>query len=197
MPEGPSIVVGGKRCQFHYFTGKVMSSQKQKETVVSSQTYGTQNNPQVSVSSTTVDHHEFFLMDDSGKEQSFKTVNLDFPCREGNIASVIWVIPEGAREGPYVEVCNHNTGERNVIDPKRIAFLFRQSRWLKWGIGVGAWIVLSFLEWYILGFAALLAPFVYDYITSRKNARALLSSDAMRTLDEQLSRVRPPLAKAS
>ena len=37
MPEGAKVVVpDGRRCQLYYFTGKVLSSQKQKETQISS-----------------------------------------------------------------------------------------------------------------------------------------------------------------
>ena len=37
MPEGPKTSVpDGRRCQLYYFTGKVLSSQKAKETQISS-----------------------------------------------------------------------------------------------------------------------------------------------------------------
>lgn len=35
-----------------------------------------------------MDHHEFFLQDSEGREKSFKTVNWDFPCRDGHVLSV-------------------------------------------------------------------------------------------------------------
>ena len=193
MPNGPTVVVDGKTCQLHYFTGKVLSSTKQKETQIHSRSYGTQANSQVHVGSTTVDHHEFFLADSAGKESAFKMVDFDFPCREGNTLSVVWAIPEGQQSGPYVEVRNHNTGERHLIDPKRIATWFRKPMWMIWGIALGAAIVLVFISGW-LALLAFFAPFIYFHFRARSAAKALLVSSELRQLDSQLEQVKPVAA---
>lgn len=189
MSEGASVVVDDKPCRFYYFTGKVTSSNKQKETRIHSQQGGTVNNPTVHVSSSTVDHHEFFLIDAAGQERAFKMVDFDFPCREGQTLTVVWVIPEGVQEGPYLEVHNHNTGERHVIEPKRISYIFKKPWWMVWGIAIGAGIVLSFLSG-LLGFIAFIGVPIYFYMRASKAAKTLIASDGLRQLDAQLAQVK-------
>ena len=189
MPEGSTVVVDGKPSKLYYFTGRVLSSQKQKETQVHSQSYGTQHNPQVSVSSTTVDHHEFFLADSAGKERAFKMVDFDFPCREGNTLSVVWVIPEAKTDGPYIEVHNHSTGERHLIEPKRIATWFRKPMWMIWAIAIGGAIVIGLMNGFF-GLIAFVVPFVYFTWRARNAAKELLASNELRELDSQLTQVK-------
>jgi len=190
MPQGPSVTVDGKGFDLHYFTGKVISTRKDKETVVSSRTLGTQNNPQVQISSTTHDHHEFFLQDETGKEQSFKTVDLDFPCREGQTVSVIWAIPKGTDFGPYIHVRNHNTEEYRQIGNVDIASHFKKPWWMVWGSGVGLSIVLIPILGPVSMFG-LLPPFFYFRWRSRKSAKQFLASSELMGLDRQLAEVRP------
>jgi len=149
MPEGPKVVVpDGRRCQLYYFTGKVLSSRKQKETQISSSTQYHGNNQAVtSVSSRTVDHHEFFLADTDGKERAFKAVNFDFPCREGQTLSVMWTIAEGKNEGPFLAVRNHNTGERHDASQASVVEWMKEPySWAVIGIAVAIAIVLSFIS---------------------------------------------------
>jgi hypothetical protein len=191
--QGPTVNVDGKPTVLWYFTGKVLSSHKQKETQVSSQSYGTQGNPQVHVSSTTVDHHEFFLVDDGGKEESFKMIDFDFPCRQGQTLSVVWGIPQGAGAGPYLHVRNHNTEEAHQIDANSIAITFRKPGWMIWGSGLGLVIVTS----PVLGPACMLmifVPFFYFRWRSRKAAKGLLTGKELTQLDSELARIKPMAA---
>ena len=194
MPEGTSVMVDGKRCQLHYFTGKVLSSQKQKETQVHSQSYGTQNTPQVHVSSTTVDHHELFLADSTGKERAFKMVDFDFPCRDGQTITIVWGVPENSPDGPYIKVHNHNTGTSHVNDFKQVSLWFKKPWWMIWGAALGGMIVLMTLSFYITGMLWLLAPPLYFRYRSRQAAKSLIASDGVRQLDTQLASVKPVAA---
>jgi hypothetical protein len=194
MPEGNSVVADGIRCQIYYFTGKVLSSQKQKETRVSSQNYGTGNQAQVHVSSTTVDHHEFFMVDSAGKERSFKTVNFDFPCREGNTLTVVWAIAEGKNEGPFLEVHNHNTGERHVNSVSQIASWFSKPAWMVWGLAFGAFLLVGLIISWVLAFVALIGIPLYFNFRAKKAAKELLASDGLRQLDSELAQVKPVAA---
>ena len=190
MPQGPSITVDGKKFNLHYFTGKVIATRKDKETRVSSRTGGTQNNPQVQISSTTIDHHEFFLQDDKGQEQSFQTVDLDFPCREGQTVSVVWAIPEGKDRGPYIHVRNHNTGAYYQISNVDIAEHFKKPWWMVWGSAA----VVSVALIPILGplfMLGLLPPVFYFRWRSRKSAKQLLASSELMGFDQQLAQARP------
>ncbi len=190
MSQGSSVDIDGKCCQLHYFTGKVLASQKQKETQVYSQVSGTQAAPVTHVSSTTVNHHEFFLVDSAGKERSFKMTDFDFPCREGQTVSVMWAIPEGAPEGPYIGVRNHNTDHQQFIEPKRISHAFAQSKGMVWGIALGAMVVLGVVGNWFLGLLGLIGPFVYFSWRANKAAKQLMASSAVRDLDAQLAQVK-------
>jgi hypothetical protein len=145
MAVGGNISINGKRYDIHYFTGKVVGTQKSKETKI----HGSGgNNRSVSISSETIDHHEFFLSDANGKEESFKMIDWDFPCREGHTLTVLWVRREGKKTGPIFAVLNHNTDERHVLKPKAIASLFKTPLWLQLvllhaAVGAAWWLVAS------------------------------------------------------
>lgn len=190
MPQGPTVVVDGKKCVFHYFTGKVLSSQKDKETQISSQTYGTQGNQQVAVSSTTVDHHEFFLVDKEGKERGFQLVNFDFPVREGHTVSIVWVIPEGEEEGPYIHVRNHSTDEYHQIHQNRIADTFKKPWWMVYGIAAA--LILA-TAWFlsIASMFMILVSFFYFRKRSRDAAKRMLNGPELTKLDNELREIKP------
>jgi hypothetical protein len=181
VPEAPTVVVNGKHCTLHSFTGKVVQSLKQKETVVTGAADLGQPSANI-VTATTRDHHELMLKSDSGHERSFKTVDLDLPCRDGQTVSVVWVTVGGPETGAIVEMFNHTTGDRNVIDASRISFLFEKPMLVKVGIGfvvfLGGTLVLD-LWW---GVALALGAAVYGNWRALRGARALLASDAIRSL---------------
>ena len=194
MPEGQKVVVpDGRRCQLYYFTGKVTSSQKQKETQISS---GSQYNAGTgqtvaTVSSRTVDHHEFFLADSAGAEKAFKTVNFDFPCRQGQTMSVMWTIAEGKSEGPFLAVRNHNTGERHDASQASVASWMEEPySWAVIGIAAAIIIVLLFING-TLGFLALIGIPVYGWWRKKSRAKAaakaLLGGSELQQLDSQLA----------
>jgi len=188
--KGPSVEVDGVRCNLHYFTGTVLSTRKEKETRVSSQSVGTANNPQVHVTSTTVNHHELFLKDADGEEQSFQLVDLDFPCREGNLVTIVWAIPENKERGPFVHVRNHNTNEYYQIGNTDIAYLFKKPWWLVWGSSIG----ISLVTIPVLGplfMFGILPPIFYWRWRTRKAAKTLLASGELMSLDSQLAQTKP------
>jgi hypothetical protein len=191
MTAGPSVNVDGKNVQLHYFTGKVMSSNKQKETKVSSMTSGQGVNRQTHVSSTTVDHHEFFLADAEGNEESFKLVNFDFPCREGHTLSVMWAIPDGKEGGPVFHVRNHNTSERHQIPAKQISDNFKKPWWMVWGSMAATWLVIGWLIDPILGMFCILIPFFYFRWRSRKAAKTMMAGPEVQNLDSGFVQIKP------
>jgi len=171
----------------------VLSSRKQKETQISSSTqYHTGSNaPSVHVRSSTVDHHEFFLADKDGKERAFKTVDFDFPCREGQTMSVMWTIAEGKNEGPFLAVRNHNTGERHEASQASVAAWMEEP--YSWGvIGIAAAVILVlFIISGVLGFLALIGLPIYGVWRKKSRAKAaaksLLGGGALQQLDSQLA----------
>jgi len=194
MPEGPKVVVpDGRRCQLYYFTGKVLSSQKQKETQISSGSqYNTGTGQTVAtVSSRTVDHHEFFLADSAGTERAFKAVNFDFPCRQGQTMSVMWTIAEGKNEGPFLAVRNHNTGERHDASQASVAeWMTEPYSWAVIGIAIAIAVVLSFISGG-LAFLFVVGIAIYGWWRKRSRAKSaaqeLLNGAGLRQLDAQLA----------
>jgi hypothetical protein len=198
MPEGPKTSVpDGRRCQLYYFTGKVLSTQKQKETQISStvQHQAYNNQSVTNVSSRTVDHHEFFLADGAGTERAFKTIDFDFPCRQGQTMSVMWTIAEGKNEGPFLAVRNHNTGERHDASWRSVAAWMEEPySWGVIGIAAAVIIVLMFISG-TLGVLALIGLPIYGWWRKKSRAKAaaqaLLGGDALRQLDSQLAPLKP------
>lgn len=190
MSADPTVVVDGKKVTLYSFTGKVTSTKKDKEQVISSQTMGTGNNRQTAVTSTTIEHHEFFLANADGKEKSVQLVNFDFPLREGQTLSIVWGMPEDSELGPYIHARNHSTDEVSQINPNNIADYFKKPWWMVAGVAVGLMIVsypiLSFMCMFMI-----LVSFFYFRYRSRKAAKGLLNSPELSRMDAELAKIAP------
>jgi hypothetical protein len=117
--------------------------------------------------------------------------DLDFPCREGQTVSVIWAIPDGAIEGPYVSALNHNTKDKVVVAPNRIAYAWAKPQWMLLGGAAAALIVVGAVVNWFVGIVAALAPPFYFTWRSRNAAKSLIASPELGTLDRQLAAVAP------
>ncbi len=190
MAEDATAVVDGNKVKLYSYTGKVLSSKKDMETVISSQSVGTGNNAQTHVTSTTIAHHELFMADKDGKERSVQLQDFDFPLREGNTLSLIWFIKEGDERGPYVHARNHSTDEVTQIHENNVADTFRKPWWMVWGSGIGLMIVtspfLSFASMFMI-----LVPFFYFRRRSRKATKALLKGPEIARIDAELAKIKP------
>jgi hypothetical protein len=188
MAEDATAVIDGKKVYLYSYTGKVLSSKKDKETVISSQTMGTGNNRQTAVSSTTVDHHEIFMVDANGKERSVQLQDFDFPLREGNTLSLVWLIKEGDERGPYIHARNHSTDEVNQIYENNIADSFRKPWWMILAVAAA----LGFATMFILGPFAMfmiLVSFFYFRRRSRKAVKAFLKGPEIAKIDAELAKI--------
>lgn len=195
MAEAGAVNVDGKRTVIHYQTGVVTATRKQKETQIHSSTQFHGNQAVTSTSSSTVDHHELFLRDASGREGAYNLIDLDIPVREGNTVTVVWVMPENAKSGPYVEVLNHNTGDRNQIEPKRLLTWFFNKK-LMWLVTIGGAIVGFIISW-VLGVVMLFAPYLYFKYRAIKAIKGIFSSREYTQLQGELAQVKPSAAAAA
>lgn len=189
MGQIGQVTVGRNTYAIYGFKGDVISSQKQKETRVqgSGGGGGPHYTSNVQISSYTVDHHEMFLTNKNGEERNFKFVNWDFPCREGQSMSVLWIIKQGKEEGPYVGVINNNLKERHFLKPKELAKSLRPSGYLIWGGALVLAFVLS-IPTAGLGFPfGLAGPPIYFAWRSRKDAAALLNGPELKRAEETLA----------
>ena len=190
MAQDPTVMVDGKQVTLYHFTGKVTSTKKDREQVISSHTVGTGNNRQTQVSSTTVEHHEFFLADANGKEKSVQLVNFDFPLREGQTLSIVWAMPEDSERGPYIHARNHSTDEVSQIHPNNIADYFRKPWWMILAVAAGLIVATAWLL-SVLSMFMILVSFFYFRSRSRKAAKGLLNSPELNKLDAELAKIPP------
>ena len=195
MAEAGSVDVDGTRTAIQYETGIVTSTRKQKETQIHSNTQYHGNQPVTSTSSSTVDHHEMHIRTSTGTESAYQFVDLDVPVREGHTITVVWILPENAKSGPYVQIYNHNTGDNNIIEPKRLLpWYFKKKLCLIVTIGG---TILGFMIFWPLGLALLIGPYVYLKRRALTAIRGIFSSREFTQLQGQLSQVKPTAAAAA
>jgi hypothetical protein len=195
MAEAGTVVVDGKRVTIYYQTGRVTATRKQKETQIHSNVQYHGNQAVHSTSSSTVDHHELFIEDATGREHAFNIVDMDFPVREGNTVSVVWIIPEGAERGPFVQVLNHNTGSNTYVDTKSLMPLFAKKA-MMWGATIGGTIV-GFAIFWPLGFAGMVGPYFYFSRRARNAIKSMFQTREYAQLQSQLAQVKPTQAAAA
>jgi hypothetical protein len=189
----PTVLVDGRRTVIHHHTGKVTATRKQKETQIQSSTQYHGNQAVTSTSSSTVDHHELFIADETGNERAFSMIDMDIPVREGNTVSVIWVVPEGVESGPHIQIYNHNTGDRRVVQPKSILSWFMKPKMIVWGT-TAAVVVVGFIVSWIIVLVGLFAPFLYFRWRALKAIKGMLASPELKQLEAQLAQVKPVAA---
>ena len=91
MPEAGSVVVDGKRVTIHYQTGRVTATRKQKETQIRSTTQYHANQQAVSsTSSTTVDHHELYALEQEPVGVKSRGAVSKKPSLEKTLAGDTW-----------------------------------------------------------------------------------------------------------
>lgn len=196
MAEAGFVIVDGKRTKIHYHTGVVTATRKQKETQISSSTQFHGNQAYTSTNSSTVDHHELFVVDSSGRERAFQMVDMDLAVREGNTVTVIWVVPEDVESGPHILVQNHNTGDRTVVETKRLLPWFMKPKKVIWGLTAVLVIVGFFISW-VLGLIAMFAPFFYFRHRAMTAIKGMFASPELKQLEAQLAQVKPAAAVAA
>ena len=115
--------------------------------------------------------------------------------REGHTVTVVWIFPENAKAGPYVQIYNHNTGDKTVIEPKRLLpWYFKKKLCLIVTIGG---TILGFMIFWPLGLALLIGPYVYLKRRALTAIKGIFSSREFTQLQEQLSQVKPTAAAAA
>ncbi len=116
-----AVAFNGKTYRLHSRTGKVIDTNTRSETEVSGSggggggfSYngtGASSTAPVRITSTTTRFTKIFLLDGDGREHAIELVDFDVRCRAGNGLTLIWAIPDGKAEGPYIAAYNHSTRE--------------------------------------------------------------------------------------
>ena len=121
MTQIATIKVGSRQIDIHSMSGEVMHAQKWTTTQISGGGgHGVINNgtgyiENDKVESKTTTHDQLIIRTAAGEEESLQVEDLHLAVRPGQWASLIWAIPKGWKEGPYVAIFNHNTGSLDFI----------------------------------------------------------------------------------
>ena len=121
MTQISTINVGSRQIEIHSMSGEVMDSQKWTTTEISGGggegvlSNGSGYIKQDKIKSKTTTHDQIIIRTADGEEESLKVEDLNLAVRQGHWVSLIWAIPNGWREGPFVAILNQNTGALDFI----------------------------------------------------------------------------------
>lgn len=124
-----NIIVNNKSYEICQFYGEVVDTSKQRETQIhgagggGASYQGTGGTAPINISSTTVVHDQFFIVNEEGKELDVNLSNWNVSLRAGHKVQMLWVIPSNAKEGPFVRLNNLSLGKAQHNDDalKRVA----------------------------------------------------------------------------
>ncbi|MFC7048748.1 hypothetical protein [Emcibacter nanhaiensis] len=188
------VTVNGRSYDIYYFTGTVVDEKQWSETEVTGSGGGGYNvggqtvGNYVDVRSKTTRHNQFILQGRDGHEQSFTFEDWGITCRNGSVLTVMWAIPKGAKNGPYIAVYNHQMKEyfwgddfAAMFYPGRVTLpLLGNTSW--WPVAAFfatpfVWSVLLWSEGMGFAFGLLVAPFFSFFIVrmlAKAKARKIL-----------------------
>lgn len=166
------VFIHNKAYVFCAFEGNVVEASRQRETLVSGYggggaTYdGTGATAPINISSTTIVHDEFFLLDEHGEEEHFHLQNWTMPTRTGHHLQMMWIIPPKKTRGPYVVMNNKNLRQVEWANGQIIDMAKDHYRYIKWsGLALAIVFGVMFKSFWLLVIVA-----VGSYIFYRKKA---------------------------
>jgi hypothetical protein len=121
MTQMATINLGSRQIAIHSMSGEVMDSQKWTTTEISGGggsgviSNGSGYIEKDEIKSKTTTHDQIIIRTADGEEESLKVEDMNLAVRQGHWVSLIWAIPSGWQEGPFVAVFNHNTGSLDFI----------------------------------------------------------------------------------
>jgi len=121
MTQISTVNVGSRQIAIHSMSGEVMDSKKWTTTEISGGggegviSHGAGYIKQNKIESKTTTHDQIIIRTADGEEESLKVEDMNLVVRQGHWVSLIWAIPSGWKEGPFVAVFNHNTGSLDFI----------------------------------------------------------------------------------
>jgi hypothetical protein len=121
MTQMTTIKLGSRQIAIHSMSGEVMDSQKWTTTEISGGgasgviSNGSGYIEKDEVKSKTTTHDQIIIRTADGEEESLKVEDLNLAVRQGHWVSLIWAIPSGWKEGPFVAIFNHNTDSLDFI----------------------------------------------------------------------------------
>lgn len=169
-----SISIFNKIYEIDSFTGEVMDSSRQREVRVTGSGGGGATwdgyggTAPINITSETIVHDEFFLLNEQGKEKDFHLTNWKMPLRVGHKVQIIWIYPPNDNTGWYVVMNNHNLEKVEWNEDKLNDIAKAHYRLLLWG----AWIASVFVAYVFSssGFFIILAIAAYIFYRIKTKA---------------------------
>jgi hypothetical protein len=114
-----SVAVGDRIIDLITFQGEVVDEKKWATTQVAGGGGGINTGSglpnQVTITSVSTTHDQFFLRNNEGQEKAFEFANAGLALRKGNRVTVLWGTIKGNEHGKYLAVYNHTTGQLSQI----------------------------------------------------------------------------------
>jgi hypothetical protein len=192
MSSAQSVTIGQQHIELHTFTGEVVDEKKWTSTQVSSSGGGYnvgsgQNNP-VSISSSSETHDQFFLKDETGREQAIELTNANVAIRKGHRVTVIWGILRGQERGPYLAIYNHNTSTLDHFNAVMQSLVVQSPPWWEgfaWGASI---LAICFYGVGIIGVIVLAVKRKNRFRQNQENLAALKGAVAKLVEETQINR---------
>jgi len=121
MTQMTTITLGSRQIAIHSMSGEVMDTQKWVTTEISGGggrgvvSHGSGYIEKDPVKSKHTTHDQIIIRTADGEEESLKVEDVHLAVRQGHWVSLIWAIPRGRTDGPFVAIFNHNTGALDFI----------------------------------------------------------------------------------
>lgn len=103
--------IGNNNYKFQWLKGRVLDVKSLAKTVGGGRIYVQQYTTSSDIRIDSIEQLDIFMEDSSGVEHAFKLDNFNFSCREGHEITMVKVLVNHAKNGPYVSLFNHSTRE--------------------------------------------------------------------------------------
>lgn len=126
----------GKTFKFWKISGEVISTNKRGESHLSAGG----NNQSISISTTIVTKHEFWLKTSNGDEKSITLWNIDIPLREGQNITMIAAGDPVKKNDKYTILINHTAKTYNIL--LEVSYLMKM---LNYGYNPMTYLTIMFI----------------------------------------------------
>lgn len=167
MSDVIELMIHNKLYRFCSFHGDVAETSRQRETLVSGYggggaTYdGTGATAPVNITSRTIVHDEFFLVNEQGEEEHFHLQNWTLPTRVGHKLQMIWIIPPKQQKGPTVLMNNKNLRQSERADGRIQELAKNHYSHIKWGGLIAAFILPTIFKTMWLFFIIAIGSYIF------------------------------------
>lgn len=168
------VMIHNKLYEFEDFCGQVVEASRQRETLVSGHggggaTWdGTGATAPINISSKTIVHDEFFLVNEEGKEMDFHLTDWELPVRTGHEIQMIWIYPPKSKTGWYVLMHNLNLEKVECRNAKLDELSRQHHSLIKWGGWAGVFVLAWLVNSGLICLLGLIAVYIFYRIKAKQ-----------------------------